>query len=187
MEKRVKPKNTHFTSKSILLFISLTGLFLLLFVFCAGPKIKTTLLVPAKAHEAAELRRIAVLQFVGPTGYEVGVDIEALLVGIRIDDEPYFKVIDRASIKEIIKEHHLQMTDMVDEKTAVTIGKLIGVQGVILGTVTQNVIEDKDFRETRSKCLEKDKDGKCIKRRKYKVRCTERDAYFSFTPLCQYR
>ncbi len=168
--------------KTIYFFLAVVWLFPLLFVACASPKIKTYMLVPAKSNEATKLRRITVLPFSGQAGDQVSADIEALLVGIHVGGEPYFKVIERTAIKKILKEHSLQMAGLLEEKTAVKVGKLVGAEGIIVGTVTQNAIENKNYMETRSKCSERDKDRKCVKRIKYNIRCTERNAYFSFTP-----
>ena len=162
----------------------LPGILLILMLLFAGcaTKIKTTMLCPGKAHEASKLRRIAVLPFGGRGGNQVSADVEALLVGIRVNGKPYFRVIERVALKRIMKEQFLHLTGAVDEKTAVTVGKLVGAEGVILGTVTQSTTEDKRFSEKRSKCVSRDNERKCKKWRKYSVSCTERNAYFSFTP-----
>lgn len=145
-------------------------------------KINTVMLCPAKAHEATELRRIAVSDFSGRGGNQVSSDIEALLVGVRMDGDPYFNVIERTRLKKIMKEQRLHLTGAVDEKTAVTVGRLIGAEGVIFGSVTQSTVENKRYSESRSKCASKNKKGKCTRWRDYKVSCTKRDAYYSFTP-----
>lgn len=164
------------------LFVPAIWFLVLFFNGCAAPKIKTTMLVPAKAHEAGKLRRIAVLPFAGRGGNQVSTEAEALLVNIRVSGKPYFEVIERASLENIMREQNLHLTGAVEEETAVTVGKLVGAEGIILGTVTTNVAEDKHFSQKRSKCEARDEKKKCIKRREYKVRCTTRDAYFSFTP-----
>ena len=166
----------------ILFFMLVLCFFPIFFISCAAPKIKISMLVPAKAHEAATLRRIAVLPFSGQDGYQVSAEVEALLVNIQVDGKPYFRVIDRISIKKILKEHFLHMSGLVDEKTAVNVGKLVGAEGIISGTISKNIIEDKSFFETHSKCLAWNDKGRCVKRGKHKVRCIERDVYFSFTP-----
>jgi len=167
-----------------LAYLLVSALFLLslFFISCAPPKIKSLLLVQANSPEAATLRRIAVFPFTGQSGYQISADVEALLVSIRVGGKPYFKVIERSSIQTILNEHYLQKSGIVNEKTAVKAGTLAGAEGIILGTVMQSAIEDKRFFETRTKCSAKDKDGKCVKRTNYKVRCKERNAYFSFTP-----
>ena len=164
------------------LFVPAIWFLVLFFNGCAAPKIKTSMLVPAKAHEAGKLRRIAVLPFAGRGGNQVSTELEALLVNIRICDKPYFKVIERASLENIMREQKLNLTGAVEEETAVTVGKLVGAEGIILGSVLTNIAEDKHFSRKRSKCEARDENKKCIKRREYMVGCTTRDAYFSFTP-----
>ena len=162
----------------------LSGILLILTLFFTGcaTKIKTTMLAPAKSHEAGKVKRIAVLPFSGRGGDEVSADVEALLVGVTVNGSPYFSVIEREALKKILQEQRLHLTGAVDETTAVKVGKLIGADGIIFGTVTQNTTEDKHYTSQRSECSSRNKDGKCISWRKYSVGCTERDAFFSFVP-----
>ncbi len=153
----------------------------LLFTGCAT-KIKTTMLSPGKAHGMAKVKRIAVLPFSGRGGNEVSADVEALLVSVRVDGKPYFSVIEREALKRVMKEQRLHLTGAVDEATAVKVGQLIGAEGIVFGTVTQNTTEDKHYSSRRSECASRDKDGKCKSRREYSVSCTERNAFFSFVP-----
>ena len=155
---------------------------LILIASGCATKIKSTMLAPAKSHEASTLKRIAVLPFSGRGVSDLNADIEALLVKIRVNGKPYFSVIEREALKRILKEQRLHLTGTVDEATAVKVGKLIGAEGIIFGTVTQNTTEDKHYSSQRSECASKDKDGKCKRWRKYSVSCTERDAFFSFVP-----
>jgi hypothetical protein len=104
--------------------------------------------------------------------------VEALLVGIRANDNPHFNVIERAAPKKVVKEKSLHLT----EKTAVTVGKLAGAEGMVFGPVTQNSTEDSRYFAKRSECVSKDKDGKCTNQHEYKVGCTKRNAYFTFVP-----
>ncbi|MBW1792044.1 MAG: hypothetical protein JRJ14_07250, partial [Deltaproteobacteria bacterium] len=107
---------------------------------------------------------------------------EALLVKIHVNGKPYFSVVERSAIWKIMREQSLHLSGAVDQKTAVKVGRLLGAEGVILGTVARNITEDGRYSETRSKCVSRDKDGKCKKKRRYSVNCTQRDAYFSFIP-----
>ncbi|MFH1935127.1 MAG: CsgG/HfaB family protein [Pseudomonadota bacterium] len=154
---------------------------ILIYTGCAT-KIKTTMLTPAKSHEASTLKRIAVLPFSGRGDRNLNADIEALLVKIRVNGKPYFSVVERSAIWKIMREQSLHLSGAVDQKTAVKVGRLVGAEGVILGTVARNITEDGRYSETRSKCVSKDKDGKCKEKRRYSVSCTQRDAYFSFIP-----
>ena len=154
---------------------------ILIYTGCAT-KIKTTMLTPAKSHEASTLKRIAVLPFSGIGGGDLNADIEALLVNIRVNDKPYFSVAERSAIWKILREQAFHLSGAIDQKTAVKVGRLVGAEGVILGTVARDSTEDRRYSETRSKCVSKDKDGKCKEKRRYTVNCTQRDAYFSFIP-----
>ncbi len=148
---------------------------------CA-PKVKTRMLVPAKCHQAAKCKRIAVLAFEGPNGYQVSADIEALLVGIRVNDSSYFSVIERGAVEQVLEEQMLHQTGVVDQGTATEVGKLLGADAIVMGVITQNSTTDKRYYEKRSKCVARNEEGKCLRWITYKVRCTERNAYFSFTP-----
>jgi hypothetical protein len=157
--------------------VSLLALF---FLWGCGPSIKTNVLVPAKAHEAAMLRRMAVLPFHGPGGQTVASDVEAMLVGIRVDDKPYFSVIERRHVDKVIKEQKFQFSGFVDEKSAIDVAKLLGADGILFGEVSQES-EDQRYNESREKCVRYE-NKKCVQSDKYQVSCVKRSAYFSFSP-----
>ena len=48
-----------------------------------------------------------------------------------------FRILERSRLKAAIDEKDLQASDLVDPQTAVQVGKMLGVQAVIVGTVTQ--------------------------------------------------
>jgi len=164
--------------RSAFLF-TIFGFFLL--EACA-PKIKTNVLVPAKAHGAAQLNRLAVLPFQGKCGQEITLELESMLVGIKVNDGPYFTVIERQAINKVISEQKFQFGGFVDENTAVNVAHLLGADGIIIGKVDDCSAEDRRYQEERSKCALTDKDGKCLKWRSQNVSCTERVARVYFTP-----
>jgi curli biogenesis system outer membrane secretion channel CsgG len=43
--------------------------------------------------------------------------------------------VDRENLQNIINEQHLQMTGIIDENTAVTVGELVGAKAILTGTV----------------------------------------------------
>jgi len=55
-------------------------------------------------------------------------EIDAALVA-----DKRFKVIARKELDEILREHKLQITDIIDPKTAVRIGKIEGVDAILVG------------------------------------------------------
>jgi TolB-like protein len=48
-----------------------------------------------------------------------------------------FRVVDRDSIETILKEHHFQYSGVVNDETAVSIGKFIGASIIITGVIRQ--------------------------------------------------
>ena len=50
-------------------------------------------------------------------------------------NDPFLAVVDRDNMQKILDEQRLGMSGVVDETTAVSAGKLVGAQAVIMGTV----------------------------------------------------
>ncbi len=168
--------------------VMITGL--LLASGCAT-KVRVNMLQPAQYHEASLTKNVAVLPFSGHGGKAFAAELESVLSGIGIDDKPFFTLVDRASIDNVISEMKLSQSGLVDEKTAVKLGNLIGAQGIYTGIVNRNNYNDSRYTEKRQTCEKyeekKDKDGKpyrgpCISWRTYHVNCTKRVANFSVTP-----
>jgi curli biogenesis system outer membrane secretion channel CsgG len=97
--------------------------------------------VPYDAHASAK-RRIAILPFeYGAVQSEVGtVDvgkgINSLLITKIVNDGTY-SVVDRQMLDSILKEQNLSVSDRADPATACKIGKLLSVDAIVVGTVTQ--------------------------------------------------
>jgi TolB-like protein len=94
----------------------------------------TTVLVAAQDTGKV---RIAVLQFRG-----VGIDQttvqgieENLVTQLVIQDT--FDIVERSQLDNVMKELDLSMSDEFSEETAAEIGNLLGVETVILGSVTR--------------------------------------------------
>ena len=162
---------------------SYLGTLLLMLVVLTGcsTTIASTRLYPAKAHEAAGFKRIAVLPFAGDGGTRTSAALETFLARVHLNDEPYFQVIERATIQRILGEQNLLMTGAIDEKTAVEVGKFAGAEGVVFGDVA-HAITDKPVSEKRSKCSARNRKGRCAKWSIYDVICVERSAYFYLVP-----
>ena len=165
-----------------------TGFFML--SGCAT-KIKVNMLKPAQYHEASLTKAIAVLPFQGHGGKAFAAELEGVLAGIGIDDKRYFTLVDRGSIDKTISEMQLSQSGLVDQKTAVKLGKLIGAQGIYTGIVTRNNFDDSPYIEDRQTCTryEKKRDkegneyqGSCLSWHRYTVNCMKRVASFAVSP-----
>ena len=51
----------------------------------------------------------------------------------KLDD---LKILERSAIDKVIEEQKMQVSGVVDESTAVELGKLVGADAVLLGDVT---------------------------------------------------
>lgn len=166
-----------------LLFLILS---LLLLNACATA-IKTTALVPARYHEAAVLKEVAVLPFDGRGGREFATEIEGILGSINIGDKQYFTLVERTKIDKVMNEMKFSQSGLVDESRAAQLGKMVGARGIYTGVINRATYVDKPYIEERSECIEREKSksilgGKCLIWNKYHVNCMERIATFEFTP-----
>lgn len=98
--------------------------------------------------DAATKRRIAILPFeygavsseVGT--YDVGKGITSLLITKLVNDGTY-SVVDRQMLDSILKEQNLSVSDRADPATACKIGKILSVDAIMVGTITQFGFESK--------------------------------------------
>jgi curli biogenesis system outer membrane secretion channel CsgG len=101
--------------------------------------------LPARAGDK---RRVAILPFsygavessVGTC--DVGKGITSLLITKLVQDGTY-SVVDREMLDNILKEQNLSVSDRADPSTACKIGKILSVDAIVTGTVTQFGVEKK--------------------------------------------
>jgi len=109
--------------------------------------------VPAPAQDAAPpapaapKRRVAVMNFdygtvrttvaqIFGTDQDVGKGISDLLVQKLVQDGKY-SVIERNALDKILAEQNFSNSDRADSNTAAKIGKILGVDAIIIGSITQ--------------------------------------------------
>ena len=144
-------------------------LFLLFLMSGCAQKVNIRALEPAQIDRVAYTKKITVTNFIND---RVGLSgkIEANLAGFIIDNKNYFTIVGRNDFEKIIKEQKIQNSGLVEQKTAVKVGELIGAQAIISGNVGSVTSQDSYFYETRAKCANK----KCSELTYYKVRCKKR-------------
>ena len=174
--------------------ISLCGIsFLVLLSGCqTGISDKKPVAVAAESAEAASLRRIAVLQFDRRAGGpDITAEVETMLANVQVDGQPYFAVVERNKIQQVMREMKLGESGVIREDTAAKLGKMLGANGVYAGTITRNEVVNTNYQENRNRCIQyerkKDKngnmvDGKCLNFQDYLVSCNKRTAHFTFLP-----
>jgi len=153
-------------NKTILLFATI--LIMLIMNGCAQ-KVNVRALEPAEIDRAASTKKVAVANF---SNDRVGLSgkIEAKLARFKIDNKSYFTIVSRNDFNRIVEEQKIQNSGLVNQKTVVDIGNLIGAQAIISGNVGRATAQDTYFYERRSRCADK----KCKELIYYKVRCKKR-------------
>ena len=148
-----------------ILFITLISL---LFFTACTQKVNITTFEPATVHRVSKTKKISILEFQNDS---VGFSslLESLIAKKRVYNEAYFTVVSRSELNKILDEQKLQYSGLVDKNTAVKIGNLIGVQGIISGNVIDSSFNKSRYYATRLRCLDK----KCKEMREYLVSCTK--------------
>src|ERR1017187_6596238 len=85
--------------------------------------------------------RVAVLEFVDKSThyyswYHVGRAAQDMMVTALVKGEA-FRVIDRERLQALMQEKNLSLSGDVDPKTAVRVGKMLGVEYLIVGAITE--------------------------------------------------
>jgi TolB-like protein len=83
------------------------------------------------------IRRVAVLPFENLTGHKAAGGVVTEEFMLQLGRTGMFDLVERGRIEELWKEQDLDTLSRFDEATAVRIGKMLGAEGVILGTVTK--------------------------------------------------
>lgn len=84
----------------------------------------------------------SVSQIFGSTNTDVGRGIADMLVDRLVNDGTY-SVIERKALDKLIAEQNFSNSDRADPNSAAKIGKLLGVNAIIIGSVTQFGRDDK--------------------------------------------
>lgn len=134
------------------IFVSPQGWSLRSYLFrCSVTSMLLCILVSACL--AQQKKRVAVLDFdygtvqssasaIFGTNVDVGKGISDLLVQKLVQDGKY-SVIERNAIEKVLHEQNFSNSDRADSATAAKIGRILGVDAIILGTITQFGRDDK--------------------------------------------
>ena len=103
--------------------------------------------VASAQTEATRTKRVAILDFdyatvrsetaaLFGTDIDVGQGISDMLVTFLVNDGTY-SVIERAMLDQILDEQDFSNSDRADSRSAAQIGRVLGVDAIIVGSVTQ--------------------------------------------------
>jgi curli biogenesis system outer membrane secretion channel CsgG len=114
---------------------------------CASAWSQDAAPVPAPAAAAGPKKRVAVMNFdygtvkttvaqIFGSDQDVGKGISDLLVQKLVQDGKY-SVIERNALDKILAEQNFSNSDRADSATAAKIGKILGIDCIIIGSITQ--------------------------------------------------
>ncbi|MCK9491439.1 MAG: CsgG/HfaB family protein [Sulfurimonas sp.] len=141
---------------------------MLLMSGCAQ-KVKIKALNPAEVEEMATKKKIAISSFKNDH-YGLSGKIESQIAQHKLDQKRYFTVVSRKDLDKVMAEQKLQSSELMDEKTATKVGKLIGAQAVINGEIASASGKSGRYIKDAKECLNYTKKG-CTKWRYYKITC----------------
>ena len=109
----------------------------------------------ALTASAQEKRRVAIMDFgygtvmtsvqaIFGTNQDIGKGISDLLVNQLVNDGTY-RVFERAALDKILNEQNFSNSNRADPSTAAKIGKLAGVDTIIIGDITTFGRDDKNY------------------------------------------
>jgi tetratricopeptide (TPR) repeat protein len=115
-------------------------------------------------YNVSDLKRLAVVDFSGPGN---SGEMAAAKFTNELWSTNYFSLLERKELQKILEEHALQMSGVVNDSTIVEFGKILGVDGLIVGSVTTYQVEDKRGKEKVKEQVwtgqyEKDKNGNYV-------------------------
>lgn len=122
----------------ILLVILINVIFVTNFALAYEKEINAISATMAEKIAASGKKTIAVVDFTDLEGNVTKLGrflAEEFSVSLA-DAGKGFEVVDRTHLKSIIKEHKLSSTGIIDSSTARKLGKIIGVESLITGTIT---------------------------------------------------
>lgn len=108
--------------------------FLIPFFGCAHIPKPVTDFYLRQGIDLRRYERIAVMQFSSPL-IEASAGIEASdIIGLELMKKGYL-VVERSRVDQVLKEQGLGLTGAIDESSAAEIGKILGVQLLVTGSV----------------------------------------------------
>lgn len=164
----------------ILLRLTLLSFILATAIGCTT-YVTTEYIIPAKESEVIKYNKVAVMDFTGRHGNNYRSQFEALLQNLKFKGSPIYEIIDRTNIETLLNEQAFQLSGIVDEETAVRIGKMVGVDAIWTGNVTEKTDEIVSY-DRRSRCKLYDSNSNCQYYETYQVKCLNTSAVVSFTP-----
>ena len=122
---------------------------------CGTVMVLLFLVLSAFGADPTEKKRVALFDFeFGAVhrwwswDWDIGKGIADMVVTNLVRDGTY-SVVERKQLDRILSEQNFQVSDRVNPATAARIGKILGVNAIVIGTITQFGFETKTNRRGR--------------------------------------
>ncbi len=128
-----------------------------------------------------KVQRIAVMEFRGPNGRQVSLDLEADLVNHKFNGQSYFTIVDRGthSSRKLMSEYARGLRGEIDPREVARFGREIGAQAILFGDVTADGVAASYYRGAVSRCTATDAIGLCTKFVRVPTTCIVHQARFA--------
>jgi len=163
-----------------LFYKTLLSLFVVLFLSACSHKVSLTTIKPANITLHSEQKKVSVNPFKQDS---VGLSskIEVAMGKVKIQDQNYFTLVNRKELLEVLQEHKLQSSELIDPTTVTQLGKLIGAQTMVSGELSNVDAHTSYYYEPRKKCVLYSKEKGCLRYKYYQTRCERLYATLSAT------
>jgi TolB-like protein len=91
---------------------------------------------PAKVRQVGGRLTLAVMPFQGKGESRNYVEAATDRMVAQLVELRRFKVIERAKLEEVLQEQRLQVSGVVDDRTAVDVGRVAGADAIVVGSVS---------------------------------------------------
>ncbi len=158
--------------KRIIIFLFLAAMNIFILISCGSSSMMITVKRPAEVNLKG-YSRIAIGDIADPNGRvsQHSRDMADMLTSVLFDTKK-FEVLDRQNLKSLMQEQKLSLSGLVDESSAVELGKIIGSAALVFGRIQKD-----SYKEITSqkKWTEKKRKGK--KGHKHTVKINHTDYY----------
>jgi tetratricopeptide (TPR) repeat protein len=128
--------------------IGMVSTMLLVFGLFGDTSVDLRYTVPAQKN-LSKYARLAVIEFEGTGASRVRSELEAKLLDAKVNGEPYFTLVSRDRLDKVLQEQSKGQSVRFDERSTVTIGKLLGADALVTGMVTEYKADGKRNTERR--------------------------------------
>lgn len=120
---------------------------------------------PAKFPQAGELKRVAVVAPEGEKGDLFVDSFEQILTSIKVGGQPYFQVVSRSDLEQVMKEQGLGRSSSIQQGTAAKLGRVLGVDGVYIPKILEHDVRNADYQpsnQPQAKCTKQTASFKAV-------------------------